>query len=1132
MDNKPLKEVLGAITQSTGYKFVYSDALKGINDLVSINCSNKDLKLVLSDILRNKKITYKIEGKNIALTPLEMVPQKAKIVLKGVVNDDSGEPVAGASVHNKTTGVFSATDIDGSYKIEAAYGDQLVFSSIGMEDKILEVNGKSNILNIVLKLDAIALEDVVVTGYQTLSKERATGSYAVVTKEKLANKLQTNVIDRLEGMVAGFTTNRGKVEVRGVSTLRGNKNPLYVVDGVPFEGIPGDPEKTMTPLDVINPADVVNITVLKDATAASIYGARSANGVIVITTRSGQVGKTKVNYNGTVNFQGLRDLDYDNRMNSNELVDYQLALYKSYPKLSRKGVREWQNDVQVLLIDRAEGKISEDEFQSALVPFRNNNRNSQVKDEFLRSNRVKHQHNLSFSGGSDIYKYSVSANYTGTAPYEKAQYENRVGFNFKNTFNFYKWLEVDAGLMGSQMSKDYDSGLSGLGLYNTGGSSYYMLRDNSGNPIQWYLTPGGSQYKSQYEIDRLNSLGLQDETYYPVNQLSTERYTAKNNYLNLNIGAKFKIIDGLNINLRYQLEKTNGFTKDFSSKESYAVKRMINDATQTDAQGVHKYNIPAGGTILKSSIDNFSYTLRGQADYSKQLNKDHFIQVLAGTEVRKVVTSNDGYYRVGYDDDNLSYSVIDELALGKMLSGTQAVWGSYSFKNLTPKTGYQDNRYFSLYANASWAFKEKLTITGSIRIDQSNLFGTDPKYQYRPLWSAGAHYVILKDYRKWLDRLVVRATYGINGNIPKENGPYLLAAVDRNDYYTSESAMYIQSPPNPELRWEKTQVFNLGIDFSMFKSRLNGSIDFYNKNTSDLLGSFTTDPTLGWSSVIKNFGSMYNRGIEVSLNSVNINTNNFRWTTNFLFSYNKNEITKIETSGESAYNYYSSTNNRKGYPMGALFSIRYAGLNENGAPIAYKADGSTTLKYTDLTKEDLVYSGTYNPPYNASLTNTLSYKGIDLSFMFVYTGGHVIRDVAAAYLITSHPIYITGNSDKNMMNYWKAPGDENNPDINPAFMFQSTVRNGENIWRAADKHVKRGDFIKLRDLTLAYNLPQSWLKKSFINGVKISFQARNLFYWAANDKGLDPEVWEGYSLSPTRGTHLPAEFTFGLNLNF
>ena len=248
-----------------------------------------------------------------------------------------------------------------------------------------------------------------------------------------------------------------------------------------------------------------------------------------------------------------------------------------------------------------------------------------------------------------------------------------------------------------------------------------------------------------------------------------------------------------------------------------------------------------------------------------------------------------------------------------------------------------------------------------------------------------------------------------------------------------------------------------------------------------------------------NFASLYNRGVEIVLNSENIKTNEFSWTSNFIFGYNKNKVLEVETSDESAYSYYSKLNTRKNYAMNSMFSVRYAGLDENGIPTAYNKNGEIVKSADLLTKEDLVYSGTYEPRFNASFTNRLSYKGFDLSFMFIYAGGHVMRDVKAGMLIAQHPIYRTSNADRDLMNYWKSAEDNNNPDINPAF---------------------------------GYTIPPHLLKKYMIQGIRLNVQIQNLWYWAANRNNLDPEVWNGSSLSPSRGSHLPANVTFGLSVNF
>lgn len=1068
--------------------------------------------------------SFKAHADNIVTSGINEVAsiEQNRMTVTGEVRDDEGELIPGANVWVKGSTNGTITDIDGKFSLKVVPEETIVVSFVGYINAERKVVASQKIYNITLKPEAKLLDEVVVTGYQTISKERATGSFAVVNPKDMEGKLQTNILDRLEGMVAGFTNisvggEAAVPTIRGVSTISGNKKPLYVVDGIPYEG----------DLDAINPADIVNVTVLKDATAASIYGARSANGVIVITTRSGESGKTKVSYSGSMKFTPLPDRDYYNYTSSAETVDLMEELYGYYHNPYNATDRRSTNEVYLLMYQRDAGEITESQYEQAMNVYRNQDRHDQVKEEFLRKAEMTHQHNLSISGGADIYKYALSVNFQQNLPYEKRQSTERLGFNLKNQFNFFKWLRVDVGILNSNVTKDYDNGFTGESLLN-GGQSYRMLRNTDGSPAQWYNN------KSQLEIDRLNSLGLQDETYIPLNEIDKKHYNNKSKYWNINIGANIKIIDGLSLDLRYQTETTSLYTKQYSSKDAYEVKTNINDGTIIDKKtGVVTNLMPVGGWVTENRGADNSYTIRAQLNFNKTFFEKHEIQVIAGAERRKVTNENTYVKKVGYDDQSLSYKTINELDLRVRKTGTEAVYGSYSYSDDTAAFTYKDNRYVSFYGNASYTFNNRLTGTASIRVDQSNLFGTDPKFQYKPLWSAGAHYVILNNW-KWIDRLVGRMTFGINGNVAKDSGPYMISKDDGTNYYTNEYQSYISTPPNPSLRWEKTKVYNVAVDFNLLKGRLNGSIEFYNKATVDLLGNQATDPTFGWSKLMLNYGEMRNRGVEISLQSENIRTRDFSWSTNFVFSYNKNKLTKIENAGTSASSYYASLQNREGFPMNSLFTIRYAGLDEKGFPQAYKADGSIVKSTSDLEKEDLEYSGTTVPPYSASLANRFYYKGFDLDFMFVFYGGHKLRDVAAGYTFTYYPVMnYTGAIDRDRLNFWRNPGDENDPDMAPIFLYgKSNNSSSYPLWQYADKHIQKGDYIKLRDLSLGYTFPKVWLKKCYVQNLRLSLQIQNLWYWAANDKNLDPEVWSGTSGSPARGKHIPATYTLGVSLDF
>lgn len=1112
--NQSLKMVFNEIQRQTEYTFVYNNSLVDVERKISITVK-ADIKGVLNQLFTGLGLSYQMIDQQIIVSPSSF-KEKSKEEgnensVKGLVYSEvDGSLLPGVVVRSKTTKAAVTTDIDGHFEIKVPADGILVFSFLGMESLEMQVGNKSE-LTVYLKENSTELEEVIVTGYQTISRERAAGSFSVINQKDIQNKLQTNIMDRLNGTITGLTSYKGNIQIRGSSTISGNDAPLYVVDGIPYEGS----------LEAINPSDIVNVTVLKDASAASIYGARSANGVIVITTRSGADSPTRVSYNGSVKLSPLPSTDYYNLMNSSEFVDFQQELFNLNPGTRQGGY--YVNEVRDLLYDRHENLISGEELEKQLNVYKGRDRRQQVIDELLRAPAVIHQHNLSVYGGVKKYNYALSFNYMKNLPYEKAQSDERLGFNLKNSFHFFEWLKMDLGLLGSLKREDYHNGFSGMDvLTGQGKASYLLLKDEKGNELPWY------QAKSQDELDRLNGLGLLDESYYPLQELRRQKHKSKDSYLNLNLNFDFKIMDGLTLNLRYQQDFGSVYTKNLYDKDSWFVRNMVNNATQIVGNEIVR-NIPTGGQVIENRGDKDSYTLRGQLNYSKIFREKHSLSVIAGAERRMVKNSATGIYKVGYDDHSLSYKVIDEKILGKTLTGTEALGGQFTYKSLENGFSYVENRYISFYGNASYSFDDRLSLTASIRMDQSNLFGTDPKYQYRPLWSAGAQYKLLDQEKvEWIDKLSIRTTYGINGNVAKMSGPFLTVKDGGVNGWINDYSSYVTYPPNSGLRWEKTAVVNIGVDFDLFRSRLGGSIEFYNKNTTDLLYNKTGDPTYGWKSLTVNYGDMYNRGVEISLNTTNIAAKNFVWKSILNFSYNKNKLTRIQNANSDAVNYINGGQIREGRAMNGLYSVRWAGLDGKGLPQAYDKAGNIVQSFADLKAEDLVYSGVATPPYAAAFSNVFNYKGFSLSLMFTYYGGHVMRGVFGQYLVGTG--YAT-NMDKLSAHFWRKPGDENDPETIPAFK-QSANANLQNLWKAADKHIQKADYIKLNEIILAYQLPSKWIQSTFIKDVKMTFQVQDVWKWVANNQGLDPEAWTGTSLSPTRGTKRPATYTFGLALNF
>lgn len=1117
-----IRTVLDQLQREAKIHFVYDEENIDSGKRVSLSYTQTPLNAVLDDFCKQTSLRYEVKRNLILILPAKQNKNTGKntpFYMTGIVTDETGESIIGATIMIGGTGQGTVTDMDGRYSLQVTPGDLISFTFVGMADKVVKAQAGKKVVNVKMETNATALADVVVTGYQTLSKERATGSYAVISEKSTKGKLETDVLSRIEGMVAGINKrydkeDNNKIVIRGITTINGEQDPLYVVDGMPYEG----------DLASINPSEVQNITVLKDAAASSIYGARAANGVIVISTKRGQTGKTKVSYNGSIKITPKPDMGYLDLMSSSELVDMQIEGFNYYHKdYKNLNPRYAVNPVEALLYRHENGELNDAQLSDALLPYRYRDNRKQIEDEFARTGIV-HQHNLSISGGTEKNRYIATINYMGNYGNQKYQSKDRIGFSLKDDVELYKWLSADFGVTGSFSRDKGDNGADDYENLMTDYPSYFMLRDEEGNPLSI------QRLKSDYELQRLQSIGLMDEVYNPIENRREENYHNNENYYRLHAGLKFNIIEGLTLDLKYQTEGTYIKERNHYTNRSYKVRSMINNAAQYNQEtGELTLNVPKGGQLDETRQEAYSYTMRAQLNFNRTFGK-HAITALGGAERRLIRLTGTTNYYMGYDDNSLGVKPINSLAMSP-IHGTESLDGSFNWVyDDNNKLIYKEDRYVSFYAIGSYTFDDRYSVTGSVRIDQSNLFGTDPKYQYRPLWSVGGSWQLAnEEFMKdcsWINRLNLRVTYGIGGNIPKEAGPYMnITNAGYNDW-VGDFGSYISNPPNSQLRWEKTTSTNVGIDFAILNSRLSGSIDYYNKKTTDLLGNRNADPTLGWATLMVNYGSMFNRGVEVSLQSINIQNKNFTWGTNAMFSYNKNELTSLAGTRESVFNYSAYNVTAVGYPVNSLFSYRYAGLDPtNGDALVYNSKGEKVTNVSSV--DDLVYSGTRDPKYTASLKNFFSIYDFDFSFMFVYYGGHVLRDVVAGYMKGAP----SQNLNRKALNHWRKPGDEKIPGVAPAFN-KSIYYTTEQAWYSADVHVKKADYIKLRDISIGYNLPKNWLRKYAIESAAITCQISNVWWWAANGD-IDPEAYTTFGYG--RGALTlpnPTTYTLGLSLNF
>lgn len=1055
--------------------------------------------------------------------PRTTMPDNGKRLLRGTVTDDNGEPLMGVSVSTDRGTPLAVTDADGKFSIAMpANATQLTFTYVGMATQTINIGQRSNFY-VAMSAGEQALKDVVVTGYQTISRERTTGSFNVVTPEKLKGKLQTNILARLEGMVPGMMQQNGALYIRGMSTLNGGANaysPLFVVDGLPFEG----------DVSSINPSTIKTITVLKDAAAASIYGARAANGVVVISTIDAKgENKTTIRYDASVKFTPKPDMDYLNLMDTREMMDLREYGFKfnSVP-YAMIPPNYYLDPVSELLYKHRDGLIDEQTFQNGMNKYRNLNNRKQLED-FYTQTGIEHQHNLSLSGGNDINRYVFTLNYTGNRFNARYNQMQRYGATLRDNIKLTSWLNAEAALTINYNNTNSDRGMGTYTDMYRNQPSYTMLKDEGGNPLN---VP---TYKSEWEMNRLIGLGLKDEHYSPITNRREERYNSNENYYRLMLGLNLKIMKGLNVDVRFQTENSADKTVEIRSERSYYVRNMINDAAQYDpATKKLTLNVPEGAHYAESRGDADSYTLRAQLNFNRDFGP-HSITALAGGERRRTKTTNTSIYYMGFDESTLAYKPIDPTALTN-LKRTESLAGSFSW-SFTGNNWINEieNRYVSFYANAAYAFDSKYNLTASIRVDQSNLFGTDPRYQYRPLWSVGGAWHIAKERflagkLSWLNALTLRATYGIGGNVPRGASPYVTLKAAQYNPWSKDFGAEIKSPPNYTLRWEKTATTNLGLDFAVLNNRLSGSIEVYHKHSTDLLAQRDADPTLGFKQLTLNYGNMTNKGIEVSLNSVNLQTRNLRWTTGLNFGYNKNTLDDVEDSNPNVHSYTSGFAAVKGHPLGAIFSFRYAGLSPTDGTPRYYVEGGSKTEAQVSNLSDLVYSGTRHPTYSGSFSNTIAYKDFELSFMLVFYGGNVLRTEPAPFV--SEPSHL--NPNKEMRNIWRQPGDERNPDATPAFTgYALDLATMRHPWYAADRHVFKADYAKLRHLSLTYRVPQQLVAKCGLSQLAFTLQGQNLLSWTANKYGVDPEALgtTGYGWG-MRTIPTPATWTFGLSATF
>lgn len=1112
--NITLQQLFQAIKVQTGYDVIYEPQELKKAKPVTLNVTNEALRNVLDQVFSEQPLTYAIDQQTIVIRRKEktffesMVDFKYALNVKGKVVDEKNQPLAGATIRIKNgSDKAILTNEKGEFLItNADRGTVLVISFLGYKTKEVTINDENDLL-ISLEVNSAQLESVSVmsTGYQSLSKERATGSFNIISREQL-DKPTTNIAQRLIGTTAGMqarldVNGNPRFEIRGQTSLNtAAASPLVVVDGFAIQG----------DFSTINPNDVESVTILKDAAAASIWGAKSANGVIVVVTKKSQKGvPLKVDFSAFTTVSKKLDLDYVNPLASSaETVDYEMKAFNNWSARVNTGALttnvgySWSL-ATMALSEYALGFMTAAQRDALLARYRTQSNKDQIRNELLTHPTVQ-QYNLRLSGSSGRLSNNLSLMAEDTKSNFKGTTNTEYIANYRAGADVFNWLEVSfSGLMHYNKARNNGVGLGDIQNM----SPYEMLRNEDGSltNIHQYYTP---------ILDRfvpMNLFPYADWTYNPIQEIANRNNSTEQINSRLHASLKFKLLKGLSFTSSAQYELFNSSTRNIANENTFQVRNAINTAATWD-QATNKItlNLPKGGTLSQSRVRTESYVIRNQVNFDRRFGEDHDISFVSAVEVNNLVRQTFGNpITYGFNETTLSVGTFPNGPGGTFYPIKNWLGNNQTF-GISNSYGYTTDRYFSLLANASYTFKNKYIVSGSVRSDASNLITDDPAYRYAPFWSAGIGWHLSKEpfmrNIKWIDRLNLRATYGYNGNVDKSTAFMPLIAMGSiPNIYTGDITGTVSSYGNPTLRWEKTGSLNLALDYSLFKGQLYGRAEVYRKSGKDLIAALSIPAINGTTSQRLNNAEMTNHGGELELGTAQrIKGNAIVWRGSFNISFNKNKITKLFVANYAASTLVGggSAAYVEGENANTIWRFRYAGI-KNTQPMVYGADG-TLYDFGAFTPGDgrtyLKNMGTTVAPYTLGFINSFQIYDFNVSAIITGQFGHVFQRTGFNYPPTWTTRVLPNKKLSEVVN-----GDPMKIVPLPLNLIEPRYYFWDRFHQNLDYLIENASHIRMQEVNVSYNLPASLLNKLNIKRVQLFVQGNDLFTVVANNAGEDPE---------------------------
>jgi len=1019
---------------------------------------------------------------------------QAQTVSGTVTDAEDGSSIPGVNVLVKGTSSGTVTGLDGGYTINASSDDVLVFSFVGYTSEEVQVGNQSTI-NVGLTPDVQSLQEIVVVGYGTQTKREITGSISKVDGAKLQQVAVPSFEAALQGQAAGVQVIQGSgiagagsvIRIRGIASVSANGDPLYVVDGIPITADNFLAEANWqngafnnNPLASINPNDIESIEILKDAAAAGIYGSRGSNGVILITTKRGKLGG-KPTFNFSANVGTSQPVAKPNLLNSQEWL-----------QLRQEAWELDGNTGAVWLPGYSSATASPEE---RLAAFNEASQHNTDWWDLLTQTGIRQQYDLSSRFSLGKMAAYIGGSYANNESYLKDNSFRRMSLRANIDYELTNNLDVS-------LSSSISQGLNRrVRVSYTGGLGDAM---STALPIYPVFNEEGEYFRG--------NVGTIANPLFTNNNFSG--YTVDNRTINT-LALKYNPIKDLNFTL------TGGYDYLEQHNDQWESGLLRNQFSDLDNDGTDE--TPQNRAERDSRfVKNFN--MSALAEYDWNLNDQNRFKFMVGSEYQQSVTS--GRNNIVYLGTNINGTQFKE--------GTNFISDSVNTENLDILSNEKWS-FLSFFTRINYTLKDRYIFQATARADGSSRFGSENRFGFFPVLS-GAWMISEEDFMKnagFIDFLKLKAAYGITGNsnFPANEWIGTYSVPDDRTIYNNLPIRFQNKVPNPDLQWETTRNIDLGFELGILDQRVDLEMSYYDRNTTNVLMSLILPNYNGFGNFWENIGEINNRGIEGTLKTINVQTPNFTWSSNFNIAYNTNQVLSIGGYSEDAVS--GGTNDTRiveGYPVGTNFLIPYAGVDpDNGRPMYLDINGNLTYEYNE--ERDRQPVGDVLPDAIGSLANTFTYKNFDLNFMFVYTIGGNIYDSSSKRQLT----FLTDwNVREDVGNRWRQPGDEAKY---PKVTLSPAEHGNDKEWFNTDLYLHDATFVRLRNLSLGYTLPPDLLSNVGISNARIVLSGTNLLTFT-KFPGLDPEIARDFdsvtdrNLSPNI-TYLtpPQERSYNLTLN-